>query len=84
MDRYNNKIREIINYLSELNYKNTNFDDILINIKNDETILFENENNVNLNIYFGKLFPFSNMTINRKKINPLGSIKNQINPLLIY
>jgi hypothetical protein len=83
MDRYNNKIREIINYLSELNYKNTtNFDDILINIKNDETILFENENNVNLNIYFGKLFPFSNMMINRKKINPLGSIKNQINDII--
>jgi hypothetical protein len=83
MDRYNNKIREIINYLSELNYKNTNFDDILINIKNDETILFENENNVNLNIYFGKLFPFSNMTINRKKINPLGSIKNQIKDIIL-
>lgn len=83
MDRYNNKIREIINYLSELNYENTtNFDDILINIKDDETILFENENNVNLNIYFGKLFPFSNMTINRKKINPLGSIKNQIKDII--
>jgi len=87
-ERYKKLIISIINFLlNGLKYKNTTVVDIFENIEEDKTILFENEENVNLNIYFGKNFPFSlnqNIMINRQKIGtiPIKKINNDITEIL--